>query len=1199
MYRLIESYDRSGTTLDVRGQAFPLAALLEDDEDATRFVLAGTELSLSIWERALQAGAVYAIRPGMFGEGWESLYIGESDEWAQHDAVPTWREVVEAATTKPEQHPAEFVHLHAHSEYSALDGYSQIGEMVATVVDDGQPALALTDHGVAAGHPQLQIECAKADIKPIYGEEFYFTDDRHGRGDGTKDGLYAYWHLTAWAKTTEGLRNIWALTSEANREGFYGRPRIDWDSLQRYRSGIAVSTGCLRGPVPDAIVKGNEDMARSRLARLLDIFGDDLRIEIQTNDLAEQKKVNKVLVELGNEFGVPLIAAADSHYSRAEHHHFHKVWVAMQTNTDLQDDTDLFAGDTQYHLMTADEVREALSDLPESVVAEAMQNTVDLAAVCDASLEGKTAPPIFSKKGGVKRDNERLDELCRKNWSKTEGKTHPQEVYEARYKREMKLLTSREVCGYYLVVSDYCRWAREHGILVGPGRGSGSGSLVAYLAGIVGIDPVEAGLLFERFLTEGRKALPDFDVDFPTSKREDITNYIASRYGDDHVVRVGTTIRLKNKGVIRDLARVLKNTIEIHYPDIEEICQVITAYEADTAGLGLSWDNLMDLADDEMAPFRDKYPEMFALADALVGRVKSYGKHPAGVVISDEVLNNRLPLKFTEDGQAISEFDMESLEALGYNKFDILTLRTLDTLQQTLDLIVLIEKWGGKRPPLEEFDEEFNDPQVWDEICAGRTLGVFQVETKAGTRMCKRQKPRSIKDLADVVTLVRPGPVRSGLTEVYLRRRDGEEEVTYLDERIREVLEPTYGVILYQEQILLVCQKLAGYSLAEADEVRRILGKKKVALVQAEGTKFVARCVEHGLERQMAEDLWEQLAEFAKYSFNLSHAYAYAMMAFYCAWLKIHYVPQFMVSVLSTVKKERIPEFIGETRRLGYFVEPPDINLSKSGFSHHQLSVRYGLDSVKGVGDAAVAAITQGQPYESLEDFMERRGKAANMGVIKTLAKVGAFDSVFPNRRALESLLEWQVNMTGSMDCIHRNDSHLGPNGLPCVFDWSKEPVPLGKRGQPLKPKPIPKRCTRACRNYEQGEPDVSDIEPYSDEAIRNREMEYLGVHLSSTPFDIIPEDVMSEVLDAERLDEAPDGEHVIVATIKKVRPWRDSRGRDMAFLTMHAVNGDVDVTVFSGEYSQFSSVLRKDFLCFAFVDKNDRGCVLKHMEVL
>jgi DNA polymerase-3 subunit alpha len=1193
-HRLIQSFDLSGETVSVRGQAFPRVCVIEDETTGERLCILGEEdISESVAASATAIGAIYAVRPAQ--EVWESLNLPDSSTgWRSHERFPSPGEIYEKHQEKTSLLTEPFVNLHSHSDFSALDGYSKISEMVEKVMEDGQSALALTDHGVAAGHPQLQVQCEAAGIHPVFGIEFYLVDDRHSRG-GIKGAQYNYWHTTAWARDEAGLRNIWGLTTEANREGFFGRPRIDWDSLNRHSSGLYVSTGCLRGPVPQAILADEEDTTRERLARLLETFGDDLRVELHTNRLPDQIKVNHVLLGLAQELGIPPIAACDSHYSRSEHQPLHRVWVAMQTSTDLQDDSGLFSGDEQYHLMTAEEVKEALSDLPPDVVSEAMSNTVDLAFSCDARLEGRTQPPVFSKKGGSGKDTDRLVELCLSNWHKTQGKIHPQEAYEARFEREMKLLGSRHLSGYYLMVADYCSWARSHGILVGPGRGSGSGSLVAHLAGIVSIDPVEAGLLFERFLTEGRKALPDFDVDFPTSKREEITGYIAWRYGEENVVRVGTTIRVKNKGVVRALAKVLLKTLEIHYPDIETICGLIDVFESDTSGLGIAWDDLMEDGAEVLAPYVEKYPELFALCGELVGRVKTYGKHPAGVVISDESLTDQLPMRSGDDGQMISEFDMESLEILGFNKFDILTLRTLDTLQDALDLISLLDRWGGKRPPLEDFHEEFDDPQVWDEICAGHTLGIFQIETKPGTRMCRRQQPRSIRDLADVVTLVRPGPTRSGLTEVYLRRRDGEEEVSYLDERIKDVLKPTYGVILYQEQVLSICQRLAGYSLAESDEVRRILGKKKVDLVQKEGQRFVARCVEHGLDRQVAETLWEQLAEFSRYSFNLSHAYAYAVLAFYCAWLKVHYLPQFMVSVLSTVDKERIPEFITETRRFGYQVLPPDINLSGEGFSVHGLQVRYGLDSVKGIGAKSVAAISQGQPYEKIEDFMDRRGEAANMGVVKTLAKVGAFDSLFSNRRALEVLLEWQGSVSGSKDCIHRNDEHLGPGGLPCTFEWSSE------QWNGKKPKPIPKRCTKACRQYVQGEPDVSHIVAYSEEEVRNREMEYLGVHLSSTPFDIFTPEFMEQegVLDADLLNEASEGEHVVAGLLRRVKLHEDRRGRKMAFLTLYAINGDLDVTVFSDQFSAFRDSLKPNTLCLAFVNKNSRGLTLRHMEAL
>lgn len=1031
------------------------------------------------------------------------------------------------------------------SHNSALDGFSHVAEMVEQAVLHGQEAIALTDHGVCAGHPALQAEAKKAGIKPVFGIEAYFVDDRRFRpmhkpvkaqvtdSDQWEKALAEwnrqqqlgkdYWHLVLWAQNDRGLKNIWAMSSEAQREGMYRKPRMDWDTLARHSEGVMVSTACLRGPLSAALINEDHELAQQRLGRLLDIFQGRVHIEIHTNALPEQRLLNERLVVMANDFSLPVVAVSDSHYPTDQHQQCHKVWIATQINKDLQDDGDLFAGSESYHLLGETDARSALSYLPEHVVDAAIANTSMVARSCDASIQHRSAVPVFSKRPtreeSIHRDIERLVEICMSNWHKVVGKRHSQEVYEARFEREMKLLISKGFCGYFLMVADYCldpstpvltadmrwvevgklevgdklagfdedrvtknvkghrywrtaevlntrrivlptysvtladgtktitsgdhqwlvadpsgssirwvrteelkigqrpqrlvqewgepdtwaagylagildgegslsfsqmnnggrslslgfaqkegvvldtalrildswgfdysvkdhgkkrnglrsvwlrggraevmrllgmvrpqrllakldmdllgrlisidqppivsieslglgevvaletttgtlvaqgfahhncRWARARGILVGPGRGSGGGSLVAYLCNITEIDPVDAELIFERFLTDGRKGLPDFDVDFPSSKRDELTEYVIGLYGEDHVVRVGSHMYMRNKKTVRALAKVLASTIEIHYPDIDEICKVIDMAEADSAGLGRGWDEVWAAHPQEYERYANKYPMLFEMAELFVGRLNAYGKHAAGVVISpDAPLTGEIPMRYDADtGHAIAEWNMDQLDEIGLVKFDLLTIRNLDTLQEAVELD---RQLTGEVIDLYSWKDEYADEQVWDEICLGRTLGMFQIETYAGTAMCKRHQPRSMADLADVITLVRPGPMRSGLTDTYLRRRFGEEPVSFPHPLLEQTLSKTYGCILYQEDVMNVCMVLAGYDENEADAVRKILGKKKVEEARKAGEKFVLACDDRGISRSVSEPLWAQMEEFAKY----------------------------------------------------------------------------------------------------------------------------------------------------------------------------------------------------------------------------------------------------------------------------------------------------------------------------------------------
>lgn len=1199
--REVQPYTREQITL--AGAVVAEVGLWEDD-DAIRHLVAAREPTPGEVEQARQAGVSGTWR--RVADGWE----WQGDRRVTCPVPVAYRDI-------PQPRSIGFVHLHAHSDFSALDGMSTVAEMVQAAVDDEQPALALTDHGVASGHPELVLACAKAGIKPVLGIEAYLVDDRLYRpppkpaaatlralSETQQEAALAEWreagaigrdyyHLILWAQTQEGLRNLWAISSQGYLDGFYHHPRIDWSVLERFSDGVMASTGCLRGPLAHPIVKYRDDtLAKSNLGRLLDLYGDRLYVELHTNALDEQREANKIAVEMAHDHGLPTIAVVDSHYPCKADQQVHKVWLAAQTKSELSEDSDLFSGDCDYHMMTCDEVRASLSYLPESVVEESIANTVTVADRCNATLVAKFNPPVFSRTGGHERDRDRLVEMCLANWSKVQGKEHGEDEYLARFDEEAAIIIEADLCGYFLMVADQVRYAKDNGVLVGPGRGSGAGSLIAYLAGITEIDPLQYGLLFERFLTRGRKSMPDFDVDYPASCKEMMHDYCSERWGEDHVVRVGTHLRMQTKATFRDLGRIFREQID--YADINAICAIVDEAEAGTAGLGLAWDDLMAQHGSDLAPYREKYRGIFALAERMTGRLKSYGRHAAGLVISpDEELAKSLPVR-TVPGvdQPISQFDFEALESLGYLKFDQLTLRTLDTLQWCLDLI---RERRGDAPDLYAWRDEYADPQVWDEICEGRTLGMFQIETVAMNRLVRRQKPRSIEELADSITLVRPGPDRSGLTAAYLRRRAGEERVTLVDERLREVLEPTYGTIIYQESVMKACQVLAGYSLQEADGIRKILGKKKVDQVEAAGREFVPRAVEHGMEREAAKALWEQLEFFASYSFNKAHAVSYAVMAYWTAWCKVHYPAEFLTAVLSTADKKRFPAFVEEVRRMGWRVAPPDINASGRGFAIDGTVIRYGFDAVGGIGDAACEAIMEGQPYESFEDYLERKGSKANAGVTELLVKLGAFDSLGYDRKALVARVAYERSPRFGV-CKYRDDSQAP---LPCMFDWANEPVELSKRGVPKKRKAPPKKCTKACRQYDPADPpNLYLLDPYTDVEVREIEREVLGVYLSSTPFDRIPEDVSKTLDTASDIEAGSEGAYNIAAIVSKVRPHTDRAGRKMGFLQLTCEDGEVDATVFASLWSTIDRPKVDDLCLVSVVKKADRCHLAQYVRV-
>jgi DNA polymerase-3 subunit alpha len=1484
-FRLIESYDATAT-IELQGARYPRYSLIEDDRGIRILLAPGPIIPPHIANQAALASTAMTMYPE--GDLWvhtidEGVWIGGPSSYVQI-TMSIWG-LAEQRRLDSFRHA--FVNVHTHSEFSALDGLSKVQELVDLAVKYNQPALALTDHGKCAGHTELQTACDKAGIKPVPGIEAYWVENRLDRTN-----QWGYNHLILWAQSDQGLLNLWGASTEANKTGLYRYPRMDWEILERFSDGLVASTACLRGPLMESILKDDYEGAKARLARFMQIFPDRLYVELHCNTLPDQLLANKALVQLAHEFSLPLIAAVDSHYPCAGDYQYHQLWLEAQMFKKKSEKEDkeqtLFAGHQQYHLMTREEVRSKLSYLPEWAVEQAIDSTWQMAESCNAHVPTSNEPPIFSVQYGRQYAIDHLRTLCEANWARKIKAETPE--YRERFEFEMQLLEEKKFCDYYLIVADYVRAVKKEGKLVGPGRGSGAASLVAYLSDITEIDPVKFDLLFSRFMTKGRVDLPDFDLDFGSSTRAWLQHYVAERWGFNNVARVGSHMRLKNKGAFRDMGRVLQERIGLKYGDIDIICAIIDEEEASSAGLGYDWAVVHAANEIAFAPYELKYPLLFEMVDKMVTRLKSYGKHASGMVISTgEPLVGRLPMRAGDEDQMVTELDYRALEAMGYPKFDLLTTRTLDTLQMCIELIH--QRRGVLIDPV-QWDHEYDDPQVWDNFCDGNTLGVFQFETRPMTALTKRMQPRTIVDLADINALVRPGPRDSGLTETYMRRREGREDVEYPNDQLTSILKSTLGTFLYQEQVMGCAQILAGYDDVESDKLRKLLGKKLIKEAEEAGRKFVNAAVDHGADRTNALLIWDQLVTFAKYGFNKcvlgttevslaganasqgnshtvewmyrrlhtemlpptvgrpargaeyagpclvcgateahhwirgwcnacyvwrqkflrqgvyglsyyaddrirpariidvvesgvqpvwkitlangksitstanhrhlseygfaetdvlkvgdrlvvdggyevtvyepsmmrltkgekqrvgsirgggeanwnytdggwmfwkhwkethekvcaqcgtnegrievahldgdhahnvegnlawlcvschkaydyahndrrrrwqkghaivlseiitieyagehqtydvvmdaphnfvangivthnSHAVAYSVQGFWCAWFKTHYPEEFYTACLSTVDQSRVPEFVSELQRTGFKVLPPDINESKSSFTPSPMAVRYGLLSIHGVGEKSIHPIIANQPFSSFEDFRERiKGTSCDRGTIRTLASVGAFDSLEPNRKALEVKLEAEFD--GSFEVCKNMDRSVSigtVNNLPCTYDWAHEPVEFTPTGKAKRRKDPPKRCTKGCRNYDPVGMHLPSIEPYTDEEVRNREIELLGVWLSSTPFDVIADEDRKGLLDAEQLERAPNGGHITVGIVKKIKPIVTKTGQSMAFLSVLAQTSDVDVTVFSDNWAKYRPILKVGAMGLYYVVKNNRGLVVQ-----
>ncbi len=1185
----------------------PKASIIEDESGI--YALVSDGLNAVIWNQAHESIAYVISRhrdawfytfktdhdaatgfcstPGIISS--DTLSFAEFSEL--HDQVTAQRRLDSLS--------GGLVQVHTHTEYSALDGLTTMEELIREVTAQNAPGVCVTDHGVCAGHPDLIKAANKADIVPVCGIEAYFVPNRL-----LKEGGQNYNHLVLWADGPKGLKNLWGASTEANRTGFYYKPRMDFAVLAEHNEGLIASTACLRGVLADALLKERFQEAESILARFMGIFPDRLYLEIHANSLPEQIVLNNFLVAMGRKHGIPLIAAIDSHYPCAGDYDLHQRWLKAQLHSNKNkesDDSGLFTGKQDYHLMSREEVRNALSYLPADAVEEALKSTVDLVKRIRPYDLVKSEPPVFAIQEGRYYAIKRLVDMCLANWDrKIVGRphTHPVSTYMQRFEYEMDILKKKDFCDYYCIVADYVRAAKQAGILVGPGRGSGTASLVAYLADITEVDPVEYDLPFARFITVDRVDPPDFDIDFPASKRDWIQHYVAERWGIDNVARVGTHIRLKNKGAFRDAARVLREEFPIDFSDIDAICKVIDAEEAGEAGLGKPWEDIYYSSQELLAPYAEKYPTLFEMVERIVLRLKSYGKHAAGLVISTgEPLTGRLPMRQGDENQMVAEFDYPALEAMGLLKFDFLTLRNLDTLQACVDLI---KEERGISINFYDWVEEYKDPAVWDALSEGKTMGVFQFETPSMTRLVKRMVPQSIRNLADINALVRPGPQRSGMTELYFRRREGKEPVSYPHPLLEPILCHTQGVVIYQEQVMNIAKALAGFDDVNADSVRKILGKKLPEKAAAKGKEFVSGCVANGIDEGLAQGLWDQMAEFAKYGFSVCHAVPYSIVGHWCSWLRENYPEEFLTALLSTVDKDRVPDFVMECQKMGFKVLPPDINESRQDFSHNGLNVRYGFMGVKGLGVETIKAIEALQPFESYEDFRKRaavKGSKINFGAVKTLAAVGALDSLFPNRKMLEAML--QEESEGNHEICVNKSEEINAWGLPCSYPWDEEPVTFTAKGKPIKRKDPPKRCTKACRHYSPKGLSIRQMNDYTPEEIQDREMEMLGVWLSSTPFDKLGDAWGSVIFSGEEIEAAPIGHYSTAGILKATRSTRDVAGRSMGFIEILAKDTTLTAVVFSKDWEKYHSMFSIGKLGFYQLLKTERGYTLKFFSKL
>lgn len=905
----------------------------------------------------------------------------------------------------------EFVHLHVHSEYSLLDGAGRVADLVRRAGENGMPAVALTDHGNMYGAVEFYKQAKKQGIKPIIGCEVYIAP--RSRLDRAAVEGESYYHLILLAETQAGYSQLVELVSRAYTEGFYYKPRIDKELLAAHHEGLIGLSACIAGEIPSLILKGDMAGAEAAAQEYVDIFGrDHFFIEIQDHGIPEQRDANPKLVELARKLGIGLVATNDIHYIDRSDADAHDVLLCIQTGKCVEDVGRMRFPTQEFYLKTGEEMAELFPEYPE-----ALSNTCRIAERCQVDFEfGHLRLPDFPLPEGITADNY-LRDLCRA--ALTERYPEAGAVERERLEYELSVIRSMGFSSYFLIVWDFVRFARESRIPVGPGRGSAAGSIVAYLLKITNIDPLKYGLLFERFLNPERVTMPDIDIDFCYVRRGKIIEYVASRYGADHVAQIITFGTMAARAAIRDVGRALN----VSFGEVDRIAKLIPTVLNITLkeALGMSQELKSAYENDPTAR------KILELAMSLEGLPRHASTHAAGLVIAGESLNCQVPVQSSADGFITTQFDKDCIEEIGFLKMDLLGLRTLTVIG---DAVEMIRRHRGIDVDMENIP--LDDSATCEMLSRGETVGVFQMESGGMTNLVKELRPQHFEDLIPLVALYRPGPLNSGMVEDFVRGRHGTKKVVFQHPLLEPVLRDTFGVILYQEQVMQIASVMGGFTLGQADLLRRAMGKKKHDVLAAQRERFLTGAAERGVAPAVANEVFNLMEKFADYGFNKSHSAAYALVAYQTAYLKAHYPAEFMAAMLTSVMgdSDRVGYFIEECRKHGIKILPPDINRSGLSFSVEAASIRFGLAGVKNVGEGAIESILKARgdgDFKSLVEFCERiEMRLVNKRVLESLIKCGAFDSMGWRRSQLLAVSEQAVELALS----RQRDKANGQMGL-------------------------------------------------------------------------------------------------------------------------------------------------------------------------
>ncbi len=1048
-----------------------------------------------------------------------------------------------------------FVHLHVHTEYSLLDGSNKIQEYVSRVRELGMTAAAITDHGAMYGVIEFYKAATAAGIRPILGCEVYVApnsrfDREHVSGEDR------YYHLVLLAETNEGYGNLIKIVSKGFLDGYYYRPRVDMEVLRRYHKGIIATSACVAGEVSRELLRGDYEKAKAAALKYEECFGTgNFFLELQDHGLPQQKTVNPQLLRLSEETGIELIVTNDVHYTNAEDAEAHDILLCIQTGKKLQDEDRMRYDGGQYFVKSEEEMQALFP-----YAKQALENTQKIADRCHVEIEfGKTKLPKYDVPDGYTAW-EYLNRLCFDGLAQRYPKQQAQEL-KARLEYELDVIKTMGYVDYFLIVWDYIHFAKEHGISVGPGRGSAAGSLVAYTTGITNIDPIKYSLIFERFLNPERVSMPDIDVDFCYERRQEVIDYVVKKYGKECVTQIVTFGTLAARGVIRDVGRVM----DMPYSFVDSISKNVPSE------LNITIQKALDMNPDLRKIYEEDegVKKLIDMSKRLEGLPRHTSTHAAGVVISQKPMDEYVPLSRGVDGMVTTQFTMTTLEELGLLKMDFLGLRTLTVIDSA---VRLAEKDTGIKIDIDHID--YNDQKVLDSLGTGRTDGVFQLESSGMKNFVKELKPHSLEDIIAGIALYRPGPM--DFIPAYVRGKNMHGQIQYDCPQLEPILAPTYGCIVYQEQVMQIVRDLAGYTWGRSDIVRRAMSKKKGRVMEEERKNFVygneeqgvKGCIANGISEKAANRIFDEMIDFAKYAFNKSHAAAYAVISYQTAYLKYYYPVEFMAAIMTSVMNNinKVSEYIQTSRNMGMEILPPDINEGEGGFSVSGKNIRYGMSAIKSVGHPVIEALIEERkkngPFKNLEDFITRLSdREMNKRAVENLIKAGAMDTLAGNRR--QKMMVYQQIMES---ISHEKKTSM--SGQISLFDLVPE---------------------EDKKDYEIRMPDAAEFDK---ETLLAFEKEVLGVYISGHPLEEY-EDKWKKNITAKTTDfllddetgtaKVQDGQKVTVGGMLVHRTVKYTKNnKTMAFLTLEDLVGTLEIIVFPRDYEKYRSYFEDEARIFA-----------------